>query len=304
MDSLFFFLSLAGLVYGMVNLSGLLILKLHGGDPGTGTLLFPLFALNAVTALEIVRYYLLYSFPGRPFYPVSILFEWARICIACGWIVVTYHHYRLNDLDRLRKGQLTFFGILALILAALVPLGVLGSGLGPVLFPWIHGGVIFMFYFAGVKGFAVLFRGKPLLESSRAGALMAGISIFVYPAVALGDLLGWRFSFLDLRMNLWIQAHPLYFIVVNIPLSVYLVGRFRFAARRRNAGPVPITPENTPTLTDREREVLVLLYQGCRYSEIADRLYLSLATVKTHVYHIYQKLDVSHRGELNVLFRS
>ncbi len=55
-------------------------------------------------------------------------------------------------------------------------------------------------------------------------------------------------------------------------------------------------------LTDREKEVLDLLYAGDKYSDIAEKLFLSLATVKTHVSHIYQKLNIRRRSELYVKF--
>jgi len=50
-------------------------------------------------------------------------------------------------------------------------------------------------------------------------------------------------------------------------------------------------------LTDREREVLALMVEGLTNPEIADRLVVSAATVKTHVSNILSKLDVSTRTE-------
>ncbi len=50
-------------------------------------------------------------------------------------------------------------------------------------------------------------------------------------------------------------------------------------------------------LTLREREVLDLLSRGFRYREIADRLEIGLETVRTHIRHIYDKLEVRSRTE-------
>jgi LuxR family maltose regulon positive regulatory protein len=50
-------------------------------------------------------------------------------------------------------------------------------------------------------------------------------------------------------------------------------------------------------LTGREMHVLTLLAQGLSNGEIAQRLFISLPTVKSHTSHIYQKLGVHHRGE-------
>lgn len=50
-------------------------------------------------------------------------------------------------------------------------------------------------------------------------------------------------------------------------------------------------------LTEREAEVLACLVRGVRNDEIARRLFMSPATVKTHLNHIYAKLAVSNRHE-------
>lgn len=50
-------------------------------------------------------------------------------------------------------------------------------------------------------------------------------------------------------------------------------------------------------LTAREVEILRLIASGLRNDEIADRLFISLSTVKRHIANTYSKLGVSHRGE-------
>lgn len=50
-------------------------------------------------------------------------------------------------------------------------------------------------------------------------------------------------------------------------------------------------------LTSREREILLLLDQGLRYKEIAEKIFLSVETVRTHIRNIYIKLQVQSRTE-------
>ena len=51
-------------------------------------------------------------------------------------------------------------------------------------------------------------------------------------------------------------------------------------------------------LTEREKEILVLVAEGMSNSEIAEELYLSPATVKTHVNRTMTKLGVHDRAGL------
>jgi DNA-binding CsgD family transcriptional regulator len=50
-------------------------------------------------------------------------------------------------------------------------------------------------------------------------------------------------------------------------------------------------------LSRRETEVLELIHEGLSNKEIAARLHVSLATVKTHINNIYKLLEVSNRRE-------
>jgi two-component system nitrate/nitrite response regulator NarL len=54
--------------------------------------------------------------------------------------------------------------------------------------------------------------------------------------------------------------------------------------------------DDRPALTAREREILELTARGRSAPQIAGELYLSTATVKTHLQHLYEKLGVSDRA--------
>ncbi len=53
-----------------------------------------------------------------------------------------------------------------------------------------------------------------------------------------------------------------------------------------------------PLLSDREKEIVQLVAQGCRNKEIGEKLFISEQTVKNHLHNIFDKLGVSDRLEL------
>ncbi len=63
------------------------------------------------------------------------------------------------------------------------------------------------------------------------------------------------------------------------------------------ARPVVQPAPATEDLSPREQEILALLSEGFLYKEIADRLNVAYATVRTHIERIYQKLHVRSRAQ-------
>jgi DNA-binding NarL/FixJ family response regulator len=60
-------------------------------------------------------------------------------------------------------------------------------------------------------------------------------------------------------------------------------------------------PDELSELTDREREVLVLVARGKTNREIANDLVISEATARNHISHIFEKLGLSRRSEAAAL---
>ncbi len=63
------------------------------------------------------------------------------------------------------------------------------------------------------------------------------------------------------------------------------------------SGSLPPRPVLIDPLTERELEVLRLIAEGQSNQEIADQLVVTLGTIKAHVSHIYNKLDVHSRTQ-------
>ncbi len=74
---------------------------------------------------------------------------------------------------------------------------------------------------------------------------------------------------------------------------------FRLASTARPAPPASSSPRLAwPTLTERELQVAWCIHQGLTNQEIAEKLYISPGTVKTHVHHLLTKFDLPSRWVL------
>ncbi|WP_028926339.1 response regulator [Pseudonocardia acaciae] len=81
------------------------------------------------------------------------------------------------------------------------------------------------------------------------------------------------------------------------PFSPHLLNRV--VRRAVAAEPGPTARPDVP-LTDREREVLALVAEGRSNTEIAERLYIAVTTVKTHVASLMSKTGGRNRVQLAV----
>jgi DNA-binding NarL/FixJ family response regulator len=76
------------------------------------------------------------------------------------------------------------------------------------------------------------------------------------------------------------------------PISSIIANKVLTAFRKLIPGQM-----STSQLSDREQEVLSLLAMGYRNKQVAEKLHISVATVKSHIYNCYQKLHVTSKVE-------
>jgi DNA-binding NarL/FixJ family response regulator len=82
-----------------------------------------------------------------------------------------------------------------------------------------------------------------------------------------------------------------------------LAGRMLEEFRRLYQHPSVDLEDKSGLLTDREKEVLILVAGGASNQEVADKLTVSIHTVKSHMRNILDKLHVSSRREAVLLAR-
>lgn len=119
--------------------------------------------------------------------------------------------------------------------------------------------------------------------------------------------LEWRFIIFDHAIEVYSGALALLFTGLGIWLAIKLAKPKTVVVSQ----PVPDVRQQPIDdkalarlgLSAREQEVLRLMAEGLSNQEIADRLYLSLNTIKTHCSRIFEKLDVKRRTQAIEMLR-
>jgi len=120
-------------------------------------------------------------------------------------------------------------------------------------------------------------------------ALRAGASGFLVKDMALEDILA------AIRVVAAGDA------LIAPSVTRRLIEQFARPAPAPAPPPRPARPPGLPGVTDREREVLILVGRGLSNGEIAGRLVISTATAKAHVARLLAKLGARDRVQLVIL---
>ena len=104
--------------------------------------------------------------------------------------------------------------------------------------------------------------------------------------------LEYRYAVRALSTEVYIGAVAVGFTALGLWAGYRLTSRGPKSAFERNERAIAALG-----ISGRELEVLELLAQGSSNKEIADRLCVSPHTVKTHLGHLYDKLDVARRTQ-------
>jgi NarL family two-component system response regulator LiaR len=136
--------------------------------------------------------------------------------------------------------------------------------------------------------------------------------------IGIGLLLGVLFTAMQLAKLKWVTMEnrfELYAIVVAFIFTgvgvwagnQFMKRRFKIVEKLVEVEKTVFVQSNEPFnkeefikktgISDRELEVLELIVKGSSNQEIADQLFLSVSTVKTHITSIFLKLEVSRRTQ-------
>ncbi len=125
------------------------------------------------------------------------------------------------------------------------------------------------------------------------GALLAILVILL-------RVLEYRFFVRDLSLEIYIGIIAIFFTSLGIWFGLKLIDRQKSNARSQNGlDNFVINSEKLKShgISVRELEVLELMARGLSNQEIANKLFVSLHTIKTHSANLYSKLDVKRRTQ-------
>jgi DNA-binding NarL/FixJ family response regulator len=135
--------------------------------------------------------------------------------------------------------------------------------------------------------------------------LALGLLVFAtfgYIETVIGFLAGWHGDTVSFRQDRE-------FLYSSIPYVLY--GLFLVTYFLNYSLPTPVGLDqvsesfiSTYKITERERQIILMVIQGKSNADIASELFISLATVKTHLHNIYQKVGVDSRFDLLARVRS
>lgn len=105
----------------------------------------------------------------------------------------------------------------------------------------------------------------------------------------------YRYLIRDLNKDIYTIVVASIFTVIGIWIGINLLKKN--TRNTENNHEVDRSKVEEFNLNHREYEILTFISQGYSNQEIADKLFLALPTIKTHISNLYSKLDVKRRTQ-------
>ncbi len=166
-------------------------------------------------------------------------------------------------------------------------------------------------YFVAMIGLIIYAMSKKKIASYKHGGLLTVVVMLNILIWFVEQLVNWDFEFLSVSyIASELLLLLLYGMIQDYELvmetrsnkSATMVSGLEDNAADNSEDKMETEPEFNPyelgKLSDREKDVLKLLYAGKKRKEIAEELYISDNTVKKHISSMFSKLQVSSREEL------
>jgi len=291
MNHLILFMYIIHVSFGVAGVASMAVLHYRMRRKITGALLWVMGCLLASVFLTLVNYYfvsVMSELQGYMYvqYSLSLLIA---LALYGGLLVLMLHLPKVPNL-----------------LAVIVTLGVVGIQVGRMVLVLAAPEVAQLIRFPAVALISaylfflgmVFYRSAAEEPDETVSLLLKQLSVLTLifaPASTIFYLFSYQFPALE---RLHISLDFIYFTV----WSIIAIGVFLRYLSKPTAlleeGKVSPAFLSAYKITKREAEVVELISHGLSNQEIADRLFVSFTTARTHIYNIFQKTGAKSRVEL------
>ena len=307
MDHLLIAYDILVIIIGFAALSNAVVWALRTGQNDLGNFSIVYGLLTLVMVIRVLEKYLFVNFAA---YYAQTWYYVLGVHHVIDFAIIMATFYYFIDAHQFRHGRRV---AAAFLLLMFLSDGLIFSPFGTILDAennmirfetgyWIAGGwSIIVFTCAIVLGYWLLVR----VWNTEKRNFTIGLLVFAsvgYLEMTSGFL-----------RNISVKSAPLTiergFIYSSIPYVLYGIFLIIYFARYPVAAPVANEEPSQEFLskykiTEREREIIVKVMQGKSNEDIARELFISLATVKAHLYNIYKKVGIGSRYDLLARVRS
>ena len=169
-------------------------------------------------------------------------------------------------------------------------------------------------YYVIVKSFALVVRlaviayaffGSIRCNNTKKKQLIQTLAVYYFAGFVINSV---GLDYLPVSRDILFYLSPLIYVLLNIPPLFFLqkyakmIFKDRLLAQEDKINFDRIFQKYG--LSKREQEIFILMLEGKSNKEIAEDLFISVKTVKNHIYSIFQKLGVNSRIKLYVFIRN
>lgn len=258
-------------------------------DPALKLLRIPLIPDLLYTAIEAV--YLAFELLGipSPFFLVPVS-ESIQLCLGLAYALFTYRNLKINDIKM--DGYIPFPWIAALtaVNGAVLATRFMNPAAAGSLLKANKILLAAILLYTGACAVASRWKKEDLYPSTKGGFWMAFFCLVYVPFIGLAEIFSLPVANFSTARSVVLQAFPAREFVVLAIFASHLEPLYSRLWQNHAA--------LAPDLSAREREIADLLRKGLSNTAIADRLYISLPTVKTHVRNVLKKYGLTSRAEI------
>jgi DNA-binding CsgD family transcriptional regulator len=235
---------------------------------------------------------------GNAFISVALNLETVGGALMIAVLPRFVHSFSKVPIERALNIGFTGLGIATLCFGVLWVQGVIRGRVGGIYFFLIFATIVYSLTTGNLFSRLWPPRDNPPAETVRWDRIMGAVTILTVsfiPFLALIDFFPQLLPAVTRRLPSYFRTAPLFFLIWNL---IYIFSTIPIYRKSKSGGSAEWDFDRF-NLSPREQEVAGLLLEGFSYREIAAKLSVSFATVKTHVNRIYDKTGAGNKIELS-----